>query len=231
MKPTWQDETGAIRLFLGDCRQVLPVLIADGVKVDLLCTDPPYGLGYKLTGGNWSKRVGKAAKWDTAPTNCDLSLITCFGDDQIIWGGNYFQLRPTRCWLGWIKRDAVETCANLELAWTSFDACSKYFDYTIAATNAERCLHPTIKPLALMQWCLGFAPKARTVIDPYMGSGSTGIACLRTGRSFIGIEMDADYFQIAVDRIQRELAQPRLPVLAVVPARQEALALDGVNLQ
>ena len=78
--------------------------------------------------------------------------------------------------------------------------------------------HPTQKPVALMQWCLGFLPKAETILDPFAGSGTTGVACVREGRRFIGIELDPGYFDIAVDRIRKEMAQPRLDLPPPPPA-------------
>ena len=118
-------------------------------KFDLLLTDPPYGLGDKLQGGNWGRRVGAAAEWDQL--HPDLSSFLRVSEHAIIFGGNYYQLPLSRCWFGWIKRDAVRTCASLELAWTSFDAPSKYRDVTIADKNKERNSHPTLKPLKLLR--------------------------------------------------------------------------------
>lgn len=201
-KPYYDDGHGII-IYHGDNREILPTL----GKFDLCLTDPPYGLGKKLTGGNWGERVGKAAEWDILHSDIEQIVIAC-SKDTICFGGNYYPLPPSRCWLGWIKRDAVRTCANLELAWTSFDACSKYFDYTIAATNKERCEHPTIKPLALIKWALAIArgiSTIKTVIDPFMGSGTTLRAAKDLGLHCIGIEREEQYCEIAVRRLQQEI--------------------------
>jgi len=92
--------------------------------------------------------------------------------------------------------------ADCELAWTNFDANAKVFDWTIAATNAERVGHPTQKPIALMRWCIEQAGNPQTVLDPFMGSGTTGVAAIQMGRKFIGIEREPKYFDIACKRIE-----------------------------
>ena len=200
MKPYYDDGRGIV-IFHGDCREILPTL----PKVDLVLTDPPYGLGDKLTGGNWGKRVGEAAVWDSLVD--ELPEVIAHGESQIVWGGNYYPLPLTRCWLGWIKRDSVRTCASLELAWTNFDAPSKYFDWPIGATNSQRNGHPTIKPFELMTWCLSFAPNAQTILDPFMGSGTTLRAAKDLGRKCIGIEIEEKYCEIAAKRMSQEVLQ------------------------
>ena len=191
---------GNATLYLGDCRDILPTL----GKVDAVVTDPPYGLADKLQGGTWGKEYkGEYADWDARAG--DLSALP---DVPIIaWGGNYLAVPPSRCWLVWYKRDAVRTMADCELAWTNFDANARVFDWTIAATNAERVGHPTQKPVSLMKWCLAFLPDAETILDPFMGSGTTGVAAVQMGRKFIGIEREPEYFEIACDRIEQAQRQ------------------------
>jgi DNA modification methylase len=186
-------QIGRCRLIQADCTQVI-----DSLQFDAILADPPYGLAEKLQGGTWGKKfTGEYTDWDAMPAKLDV-----FGSvPSIVWGGNYIGLPASRCWLIWYKRDAVRTMADCELAWTNLDANARVYDWTIAATNAERVGHPTQKPVALMQWCLGFLPDAETILDPFMGSGSTGVACVNLGRSFIGIERDPGYFDIAVKRI------------------------------
>ena len=173
--------------------------------MDLVLTDPPYGLGDRLLGGNLGRRIGAAAVWDQKAANVE-GLFYC-SENQIIWGGNYFPLPLSRCWLGWIKRDAVPTVATMDLAWTSFDAPSKYFDCTIAATNGERNGHPTLKPLKLMVWFISEATRmgspAQTILDPFMGSGTTLRAAKDLGRKAIGIEINPKYCEIAVERLRQ----------------------------
>ncbi len=100
--------------------------------------------------------------------------------------------------------------AGCEFAWTNFDANAKFFDWTIAATNAERVAHPTQKPLALMKWCIQQAGDPQTILDPFMGSGTTGVAAIQLGRKFIGIEREPKYFDIACKRIEQAYAQRSL---------------------
>jgi site-specific DNA-methyltransferase (adenine-specific)/modification methylase len=191
---------GAATLYLGDCRDVLPTL----GPVDAVVTDPPYGLADKLQGGTWGKKYqGEDYDWDARPA--DLGALP--NVPTIAWGGNYLAVPPSRCWLVWYKRDSVRTMADCELAWTNFDANARVFDWTIAATNAERVGHPTQKPIALMKWCIDFLPTAETILDPFMGSGTTGVAAVQMGRRFIGIERDEAYFDIACRRIEQAQRQ------------------------
>jgi site-specific DNA-methyltransferase (adenine-specific)/modification methylase len=188
-------------------------------KVDAVVTDPPYGLGSKLQGGSW----GSNESWDVA-----LDAITFdFDLPSIIWGGNYIPAMPaSRCWLVWYKRDAVPTMADCELAWTNFDANVRLFDWTIAQTNGERVNHPTQKPLELMKWCIEKLPdKTETILDPFMGSGTTGVACAKLGRKFIGIELEPKYFDIACKRIEAAYKQPDLFVEPPAKAVQGGLDL------
>jgi site-specific DNA-methyltransferase (adenine-specific) len=114
-------------------------------------------------------------------------------------------LPPSRGWLVWYKRDAVPSAADVELAWSSFDANAQLIDHPIAATNAERLGHPTQKPLRVMRWCLSFAPDAQTILDPFMGSGTTLRAAKDLGRRCIGIEISPEYCAIAAERLRQEV--------------------------
>ena len=116
--------------------------------------------------------------------------------------------------------------AHLELAWTSYDMNAKMLDHSIAATNAERAGHPTQKPVRVMAWSLEFAPDAQTVLDPFMGSGTTGVACAQLGKAFTGIERERKYFDIACERIRRAQAQGSLLHLDSTPvAVQQVMEL------
>lgn len=186
---------------------VLPTL----GKVDAVITDPPYGLAEKLQGGTWGKAFEGAYKdWDAVAPQALLDAALLLSDKAIVWGGNYFTLSPSRCWLVWHKRDAVRTMADCELAWTNFDANARLFDWTISATNKERAGHPTQKPVALMRWCIEQAGNPETILDPFMGSGSTGAAAIQLGRKFIGIEREEKYFDIACRRIEEAAKQGQL---------------------
>lgn len=198
---------GDATLYLGDCADLLPVF----GRFNALITDPPYGIGKINQGGGRPVHFKDTLKWDLS-TPEKLLLDWCISkcDASIVWGGNYFELPPSRCWLTWIKRDAVPSMASCELAWTNFDSNAKFFDWTIAATNAERVAHPTQKPIALMRWCIELAGNPESIFDPFMGSGTTGVAAVQLGRQFIGIEREPKYFEIAVKRIEQAHAQGQL---------------------
>ena len=202
---------GNARLLLGDCREILPTL----PKVDAVITDPPYGIG--MDGGNVGykgfndfERLG----WDAAPPDAELlKAVIAAGDKAILWGGNYFGLPGTRCYLVWDKGAGFKnrSYAEAELAWASFDANVRVFSYDpLANGDYKGKSHPTQKPVRLMEWCIAQAGSPQTVLDPFMGSGSTGVACHNLGRSFIGIEREPKYFEIACRRIEQAQAQERL---------------------
>jgi site-specific DNA-methyltransferase (adenine-specific) len=190
---------GRATLYLGDCRDILPTLD----KVDAVVTDPPYGIGYAaqpIVGKGKSRSNHVKREWDNDIP--DLGAVLDAADVHIIWGGNYYPLPPVRGWLSWYKPDAPPSLSHFELAWTSIDRTSRQISQSIAATNEERVGHPTQKPLRVMKWCIDFLPDAQTILDPFMGSGTTGVAATQMGRSFIGIEREPDYFALAVKRIE-----------------------------
>ena len=209
---------GDATLYLGDCMDILPTL----PKVDAVITDPPYGLAEKLQGGSWGKKyLGVYKDWDAkAP---DLNFLP--NVPTVTWGGNYFNLPPSRCWLVWYKRDAVKTMADCELAWTNIDGNSKVIDWTIAATNAERVGHPTQKPLAVMVHSIKVVGNANLILDPFMGSGTTGVAAIQLGRKFIGIERERKYFDIACERIEN--AQRQQTLFEPQPKAEQLGMFDG----
>lgn len=202
------ERIGLATLYLGDCREILPTLD----KVDAVITDPPYGIAKKWKGGSghgWGKARGDAGlrnEWDAdVPSDDLMETILAKGDEQIIWGGNYFNLPPSRCWLIWNKPERGFSLAEAELAWTNRDNVVRVFDCPRSEPGRE---HPTQKPVALMVWCVE-KTKAKTILDPFMGSGTTGVAAVQMGRQFIGIEREPAYFEIACRRIedaQRQLS-------------------------
>jgi len=208
---------GECRLIHGDCREILPLL----PPVDLVLTDPPYGI--YACGGKWGKKAD--LQWDKVAADNEAQILAA-GKVQIIWGGNYLVLPPSRGWLAWRKPDRVPSAADFELAWTSMDMNARLIEQSIAATNAERVGHPTQKPLRVMEWSLSFCPEAQTVCDPFMGSGTTGVACARMGLQFVGIERERKYFDIACRRIEQAYAQPRLFEDAKVGAGDTAVQGD-----
>ena len=222
---TQRGETiGDATLYLGDCLEILPTL----GKVDAVVTDPPYGIGEH--GGRFRGRRGQNIcvlpnmGWDKERPGrpiFDQMLAAC--SDAIIWGGNYFAdyLPPSKGWLYWQKLMGGDF-ADGELAWTSLDRALREFTKCPKGQGAE---HPTQKPVALMEWCLGFLPDAQTILDPFMGSGTTGVACAKLGRKFIGIEIEPRYFDIACRRIEEAYKQPRLFEEPKPKAKQETMDL------
>lgn len=215
---------GGATLYLGDCMDILPTL----PKVDAVITDPPYGIAKTWKGGFSAKHGwGKAATesdlrndWDNAiPSNELLQLILSKGSQQIIWGGNYFNLPPSRCWYVWNKPERGFSLAEAELAWTNKDSIVRVFDWPRSDPGR---LHPTQKPVALMAWCVEKID-GQTVLDPFMGSGTTGVACAQMGRNFIGIEREPKYFEIACKRIEQAYAQGQM--FAPEPVKQEQACL------
>lgn len=214
-----QEKIGDCWLIQGDCREILPLL----PKVDAVVTDPPYGIGERMQGGTWGSAAKYAdfRRWDIAPS-VDWLADLCTDKEAIVWGGNYFPLPSSRCWLAWDKQNAVPTMSDVELAWTNLDRPAKRISLPVGVHEHG---HPTEKPLRLMQWCLGFVPKALIVLDPFMGSGTTGVACVKLGRRFIGIEIEERYFDIACRRIEEAYKQPDFFVQPPTP-KPEQLALQ-----
>ena len=207
------EKIGDATLYLGDCLEILPTL----PKVDAVITDPPYGIAKAWKGGfspkhGWGKAgvdAGFRNDWDNeTPSESLMKLILSKGDEQIIWGGNYFNLPPSRCWFVWNKPERGFTLAEAELAWTNRDNIVRVYDGPRSDPGRE---HPTQKPLALMTWCVN-KTSGQKILDPFMGSGTTGVAAVYMGRAFIGIEREAKYFDIACRRIDDAYRQqPLIP--------------------
>jgi len=198
--PYQRKETiGDCTLYLGDCLDILPTLD----RVDAVVTDPPYGIEGTWDGGSvhgWGKFSREAKSWDGRAGE-GMDLIKELDCQKIVWGGQYYQLPPSGSWLVWDKLVRKFTSGHCELAWTNLGKPVRAFNYSHGALATEGKNHPTQKPAALMEWCLSFMPDATTILDPFMGSGTTGVACANMGRSFIGIELDPGYFDIACQRI------------------------------
>ena len=212
---------GNATLYLGDCMDILPTL----GKVDAVITDPPYGIGAdKGKKGAISFKGGKPYdmaytpenKWDDSrPCRETILAVVSAGRQTILWGGNYFAdyLSAQGRWLWWDKCQTMPSYGDGELAWTNLPQTTpKKFTWAnnkILADRVER-YHPTQKPLELIAWCIGFVKDAQTILDPFMGSGTTGVAAMQLGRKFIGIEIEPKYFEIACQRIQQAVNQPQL---------------------
>lgn len=197
-----EEVIGRARLILGDCRDVLPTL----PRVDAVVTDPPYGIG--MDGGKVGKATYTKKEWDSEAV--DVSPILAMDVPTIIWGGNYFVLPPARKWLVWDKRNDQTTFADCQLAWTNLEGAVRQFRWMWSGPyqqEREQRWHPTQKLLKLMKWCLDFLPKADVILDPYAGSGTTGVAATIMGRAFVGVERDPEFFDIACRRIEQAQRQ------------------------
>jgi hypothetical protein len=217
--PCYASSCGRVVLYHGDCETM------ERIKADALVSDPPYGIG-------WDVKYNFGLQNSSAPHAKNLKRKKhpkIHGDDKpfdpspwldypvvVLWGANNFSDRlPQGSWLVWDKRDAMENAfmSEAEAAWMNRGKSIRLMKhcwqgFSRASENSEH-YHPTQKPIRVMGWCMEQAkvPEGATVLDPYMGSGSTGVACLRTGRRFIGIEKDPAHYATAVQRIKRELSQ------------------------
>jgi site-specific DNA-methyltransferase (adenine-specific) len=199
--PYYQDEM--VTLYHGDCREILSAL----PKADLLLTDPPYGIASVWKGGRghgWGKaRADSEVRngWDHAAPDAELlALMLASASDAVIWGGNYFPLPVSRGWLVWNKPERNFTLAEAELAWTTRDMVIRVADLPRSEPGRQ---HPTQKPLSLMRWCLTFFPGAKTVLDPFAGSGTTLRAAADMDRRAIGVEVEERYCEIAARRLSQ----------------------------
>lgn len=197
-------DRGGITIYHGDCREILPSL----GRFDLLLTDPPYGIGED--GGRFRDRAGgghrvlpRLGRDNETPTAADFAAALAASSAATIWGGNYFtdKLPVSRGWLYWDKRMGGDF-SDGELAWTSRDAVLRSYS---KCNKLHGKKHPTEKPVSLMSWCLGFFPEAKTVVDPYMGSGPVAKACKDRGLRYVGIELVEQYCEIAVKRLAQEV--------------------------
>lgn len=219
---------GDCRLILGDCLEIMPAL----GKVDAVVTDPPYGIAADEAAaknkGKWGWKYYGESEWDRFRPNSEIfATIKLQSREQIIWGGNYFtdMLPPTMRWLVWDKGQREFSLADCEFAWTSQQKAARVFNYARAKALLDGKQHPTQKPVALMEWCLGFLPDAKTILDPFMGSGTTLVACAKMGRRGIGIELDETYFDIACRRVEEAYRQADLFIAPPAPAKQEEMDL------
>jgi site-specific DNA-methyltransferase (adenine-specific) len=183
-------------------------------SIDLAIVDPPYGLsesGSSMTGGTWSKKYGSKIKnWDKKPTAVFFTELFRVSNYQIIWGGNYFTLPPSRNFIIWRKKGRPEnfTMAMCEYAWTNIKGNAKVFEFH--PWNANR-IHPTQKPIELYKWLLSrYAKQGMKILDTHFGSGSIAVACNMMGFSLIASEIDKEYFRLALNRIKQALSENSL---------------------
>ena len=177
---------------------------------DLAIVDPPYGINIQKSG-----RLGRYNNqnvWDDKIPNDDyFNELFRVSKNQIIWGGNYFPLKPTKCFLIWDKKQPENiSFASCEFAWTSFDSVAKTFYYSPMNDNDKR-IHTTQKPVALYEWILSkYAKDGDIILDTHVGSASSLIACHNTNHKFVGFELDEHYYKLSKDRLYGEIAQMNL---------------------
>lgn len=205
---------GPHRLILGDCLEVLPTLS----NVDAVVTDPPYGISYDGTHSKYLNGIDHGpCEWDIPPF--DPQPIVSLALPTIMWGGNCFSSRlpDAKSWAVWVKtrrNNARIRQSDCELAWTNCLGRSRAFTHLWIGAYRDsesgvRNVHPTQKPIAVIEWCLSLIPSYKSILDQFMGSGTTGVACVRTGRTFTGIEIEPRYFDIACRRIEAAMnAEP-----------------------
>lgn len=227
------ERIGGAVLYLADCRDILPTL----GRVDAVLTDPPYGIDYdpaKYSGRFTQKITGDGAAFDPTP-------MLAIKGRKVLWGANnYAERLPRGGWFVWDKRcsEAADRILGspFELAWTDDPKAYRMARILHAGKlNADgqwdqlARVHPTQKPIRLMRWCIEQLPvQTQVILDPYMGSGTTGVAAIGMGRRFIGVEVDPDHFETACRRIEEAYRQPDLFVKSPDP-KPEQLSLLGIK--
>ncbi len=219
-----EERIGGQRLLLGDCLAIMPGL----GRFDAVVTDPPYGIGEsagkaKTRTSGLTSKINGAAKyqrdygdkdWDAITADAEVDMARSISRHQIIFGGNYYNLPPTSCWLVWDKLNGATDFADCELAWTNLPKAVRRIQLLWnGCMRMERHIarvHPTQKPVGVMEWCLQHIPDAMTILDPFAGSGTTAVACQRMGRQCTAIERDSDYFEAMCRRVDEAARQPDL---------------------
>lgn len=242
LMPRKEQLSEGVSLYLGDCLEILPSL----PKVDAVVTDPPYGIDYVHSGKGAppiGRKVGAAKRHGSEYARLkgddklfDPTPFLGLAPDVLMWGANNFAhaLPPAAGrWLIWDKADGryeVDSFGDAEIAWHSRGKANRIFAY---AWKGVYCVksgenngireHPTMKPIGLMAWCIRQCANPRLILDPFMGSGTTGVAAVKLGRQFIGIEIEPKYFDVACRRITQALKEPDMFAKPPQVAKQEAM--------
>lgn len=210
-----------INLIHGDCMEYMATLKDN--EFDLAVVDPPYGIGVSkrmvgagVLGPNPNYKI---KQWDDKILSFDyFEELMRVSKRQIIWGGNYFDLPPSPCWLVWDKMNGENNFADCELAWTSLKTAVRQFRFRWQGMlqgdmkNKQKRIHPTQKPIQLYQWIFDkYAQKGWRILDTHLGSGSSAIAAHDCGLDFVGVELDDDYFKAAKERLETHQRQLTLP--------------------
>lgn len=227
MKEIILSEKPLLKMILGDCEEYMKTI--PDKSFDLAIVDPPYGIGASKnirkgtrTGNSlWVSGIKYESKnWDSKPPEKSyFDLLFCKSSNQIIWGGNYFMSKikkDSSCWIVWDKDNGKNEYADCEIAWTSFKTSIRKFKWKWAGMfqedmkNKQERIHSTEKPIPLYKFCLNkYAKPGQTIFDTHGGSFSSAIACYDLGFDFVGIEIDEEIFELALQRIQNHLKRPK----------------------
>lgn len=205
-----------IELHNVDCIEYLATL--EDNAFELAIVDPPYGLGKRTTDGGSKRNTQTKFMQDIRRTNWDdnrpvkdyFNQLKRVCKNQIVWGGNYFEIHSYRTFIVWDKMTYVPTMSQVEMAATSFDSPARLVK--INSNQGDR-IHPTQKPVKLYEWLLmNYAKEGDRILDTHLGSGSIAIACHNLGFDLVGCELDSDYFNAAKKRLQQHQSQLRIPM-------------------
>lgn len=205
------------KIYNMDCMDGMRLMKEQGIKADWIITDPPYGIGED--GKKNHSRSNKAQatlftpkKWDKErPRKQYFDIMREISNEQVIFGGNYFadMLPPTSCYIVWDKENGENDFADCELAWCSHKSAVRLIKYRWSGMlqgnmkHKEKRIHPTQKPLPVIEWILNkYTKEGDLICDPFMGSGTTAVACHKLQRRFIGFELDKEYYDLANERIE-----------------------------
>lgn len=208
----YEEKDPDLKIYCGDCLEIMPLL----PKVDLVVTDPPYGIfkDMKSDGIMFGKKTiysedRSATEWDKRPTNELLTMVKNAGEFFVIWGGNYFAsaLGDTKATLIWNKKTGNNSYADGELAWTNAVGTMRILNHQWCGAFKDsergmRAVHPTQKPVVVMSWAIQLSPKSEIILDPFLGSGTTLVACKELNRNGIGIEISEKYCEIEKKRLR-----------------------------
>lgn len=207
-------QIGKATLFNCDCNDLMAHIPEK--HFELSCVDPPYGMPKNATHGtgklkNRILNTGGVEVWDVAPSKEYFSELMRVSKNQIIWGGNYFDLPPTRGFVIWDKEQPFENFSSAEYAWLSFQVVSKIYRLAATRTGDITKIHPTQKPVSMYEWLLtNYAKQGDKILDTHLGSMSSVIACLNMGFEITGCELDADYFAAGIKRVEQSQKQSTL---------------------
>lgn len=229
------EQIGDATLYLGDCRTILPAI----ERVSCVVTDPPYGVKMDKGFGGFGGFGAPIARrqydddWDAdRPDQETFAAICGAADRSLIFGGNFFaDLLPRGGhWIVWDKLNTMPSFGDCELIWSNVDRKSVkkiVYEYNGLLGKEDERVHPTQKPVALISRIVEtYTKPGETVLDPFMGSGTAGVACVRLGRKFVGIELDETHFETACKRIRAAERQPDLFVERPKPLKQDPLPLQ-----